>query len=73
MPCFNRCGLLASIGSSTGQSSGHHRIDVGRQTRLLAGERYAYSNFGYACSGRVIERVTGQSYEQYVRENCWRH
>lgn len=33
------------------------------------GERYAYSNFGYAILGRIIERVTGESYEDYVRVN----
>jgi CubicO group peptidase (beta-lactamase class C family) len=31
------------------------------------GARYAYSNFGYAILGRIIERVSGMSYEQYVR------
>ncbi len=30
------------------------------------GERYAYSNFGYCLLGRVIERVSGQSYQDYV-------
>lgn len=33
------------------------------------GEYYRYSNFGYAVLGRIIERVTGMSYEQYVRTN----
>ena len=33
------------------------------------GSTYAYSNFGYCVLGRVIEQVTGQSYESYVREN----
>jgi N-acyl-D-amino-acid deacylase len=28
---------------------------------------YAYSNFGYCLLGRIIERVSGQSYEEYVR------
>ena len=32
------------------------------------GARYVYSNFGYCVLGRVIERVTGQSYESFVRE-----
>ncbi len=32
------------------------------------GSRYAYSNFGYCLLGRVIEKVSGQSYEQYVRK-----
>lgn len=31
------------------------------------GERYAYSNYGYCLLGRVIERVTGQSYGDYVQ------
>jgi N-acyl-D-amino-acid deacylase len=32
------------------------------------GERYAYSNFGYCLLGRVIETLTGQTYEAYVKE-----
>jgi N-acyl-D-amino-acid deacylase len=31
------------------------------------GARYAYSNFGYCLLGRVIEKVTGKGYEEYVR------
>ena len=31
------------------------------------GERHVYSNFGYAILGRVIERVSGMRYEEYVR------
>jgi len=33
------------------------------------GEQYAYSNFGYCVLGRVIEKVTGQPYADYVNEN----
>jgi len=33
------------------------------------GEHWAYSNFGYCLLGRVIEQVTGQSYETYVQSN----
>ncbi|HEY7158001.1 MAG TPA: serine hydrolase domain-containing protein [Gemmataceae bacterium] len=33
------------------------------------GTKYAYSNFGYCLLGRVIEKVSGQSYEEYVRKN----
>ena len=32
------------------------------------GSRFAYSNFGYMLLGRVIEKVSGQAYEAYVRE-----
>jgi N-acyl-D-amino-acid deacylase len=31
------------------------------------GQRYAYSNFGYAVLGRIIEHVSGEPYESYVR------
>ena len=33
------------------------------------GERYAYSNYGYCLLGRVIEKVSGLSYEEYVKRN----
>lgn len=35
----------------------------------VPGEKYAYSNFGYCLLGRVIEKLTGESYENFVREN----
>jgi N-acyl-D-amino-acid deacylase len=31
------------------------------------GEKFAYSNFGYIVLGRVIERVSGMPYKEYVR------
>jgi CubicO group peptidase (beta-lactamase class C family) len=33
------------------------------------GTHWAYSNFGYCVLGRVIEQVTGQTYEAYVQQN----
>jgi len=33
------------------------------------GEKYAYSNFGYCLLGRIIEKVSGQGYGDFVREN----
>jgi uncharacterized protein (TIGR03437 family) len=32
------------------------------------GSRFAYSNFGYMVLGRVIEKISGQPYEDYVRQ-----
>jgi CubicO group peptidase (beta-lactamase class C family) len=43
------------------------RWQLGRPLDFEPGERWAYSNFGYAVLGRVIESVTGQPYEAYVR------
>ncbi len=33
------------------------------------GTHYAYSNFGYCVLGRVIEKVTGKPYADYVQQN----
>ncbi|KAA5547116.1 serine hydrolase [Roseiconus nitratireducens] len=33
------------------------------------GERYAYSNFGYCLLGRVIETLSEQPYDEYVKEH----
>lgn len=33
------------------------------------GERYAYSNFGYCLLGRVIERISNSTYEEYIQAN----
>ena len=35
----------------------------------LPGRSYAYSNFGYCILGRVIEKISGQTYEQYIKDN----
>lgn len=43
------------------------RFMLGQQLNFTPGARYAYSNFGYNVLGRVIENVTGQGYEQYVK------
>jgi uncharacterized protein (TIGR03437 family) len=40
---------------------------LGQPLQFDPGTRYQYSNFGYAVLGRIIERVTGMSYEEYVR------
>lgn len=36
------------------------------------GSRWAYSNTGFLTLGAVIEKVAGQSYDDYVRENIYR-
>jgi CubicO group peptidase (beta-lactamase class C family) len=41
----------------------------GRPLDFDPGTRYAYSNFGYCVLGRVIEKVIGESYENYVRRH----
>jgi len=38
-----------------------------RRLVLPPGSTYHYSNFGYSVLGRVIERVTGEAYDDYFR------
>jgi len=45
------------------------RYMMGQPLDFDPGARYAYSNFGYCVLGRIIEKVTGQSYEAYVRQH----
>jgi N-acyl-D-amino-acid deacylase len=43
------------------------RYMLGRPLEADPGSRYAYSNFGYCVLGRVIEKLTGETYEAHVR------
>ena len=36
------------------------------------GEKYAYSNYGYCLLGRIVEQLSGQTYEEFVREEVLR-
>jgi len=47
------------------------RYMMGQPLDFDPGERYAYSNFGYCILGRVIERVGGKLYEQFVQEEVF--
>jgi len=44
------------------------RYMLGQPLDFDPGTRYAYSNFGYAVLGRIIERASGTSYERYVQD-----
>jgi N-acyl-D-amino-acid deacylase len=45
------------------------RYMLGKPLDFDPGSSYAYSNFGYCVLGRIIESVSGQGYETYVRSN----
>ncbi|MFI4875163.1 MAG: serine hydrolase [Blastopirellula sp. JB062] len=49
-------------------SDGVIRVVLGRKLDFDPGSRYAYSNFGYCLLGRIIEQITGQTYERYVQD-----
>jgi CubicO group peptidase (beta-lactamase class C family) len=43
------------------------RYAMGQPLDFAPGQRYAYSNLGYLVLGRLIEAVSGQAYETYVK------
>jgi len=45
------------------------RYMLGQPLDFDPGARYAYSNFGYCVLGRIIEKVSGMSYERYVKRH----
>jgi N-acyl-D-amino-acid deacylase len=45
------------------------RVMLGKPLDFDPGERYAYSNYGYCLLGRVIEKITRESYEDYVKQH----
>jgi N-acyl-D-amino-acid deacylase len=48
------------------------RYMQGQPLQFTPGTNFNYSNYGYTLLGRVIEKVTGQSYEAFVREKILR-
>lgn len=43
-----------------------------RPVRFEPGSRFEYSNFGFLILGAVIDKVSGQSYYDYVRDHVYR-
>jgi len=41
---------------------------AGQKLDFTPGSKYVYSNFGYSLAGRVIEKVSGLSYADYVQQ-----
>ena len=43
--------------------------DPGHKMTRDANTQFEYLNFGYCLLGRIIEKVSGQSYDQFVKQN----
>jgi len=68
-PMFLSTSVAAALGDPA-PASCETTIRYVMMTSLLdfePGTRFAYSNFGYCVLGRIIERITGARYEDYVR------
>ena len=47
-------------------------LDDNARLRFEPGDRFAYSNIGYWLLGKIVERVTGEPYSDYVRAHVLR-
>jgi N-acyl-D-amino-acid deacylase len=47
------------------------RYKLGKPLDFQPGSKYFYSNFGYCVMSRVIEKITGKNYYDYLREKVF--
>ena len=67
-PMFRSREIAAALGIPTPpDAAAIIRYMMGQPLDFDPGAKYAYSNFGYCLLGRVIERVSGESYDEYVK------
>src|SRR5664279_6347107 len=62
------CGGDLSIASTDSKVLNWIRSAQLRKIGYPPGQHWAYSNFGYCVLGRVIEKVSGQPYKDYVQQ-----
>ncbi|MFL6236961.1 MAG: serine hydrolase [Thermoanaerobaculia bacterium] len=61
--------MFMNLGMTHAQLISWMLNDPGHVMSRNANSQYEYLNFGFCLLGRIIEKVTGKSYEQYVRES----
>jgi CubicO group peptidase (beta-lactamase class C family) len=68
-PMFLPVAIAAATGTpAPATTDSIIRFMMGKPLQFDPGSDYNYSNFGYVLLGRVIETVSGQPYERFVRE-----
>jgi CubicO group peptidase (beta-lactamase class C family) len=68
-PMFRSLEIAAALGKAGPASSEDIiRYMAGQPLQFAPGSRTVYSNFGYCVLGRIIEKVIGRSYIDYVRD-----
>ena len=67
-PMFRPTTAAAVVGAPAPASAATViRYMLGEPLDFDPGTKYVYSNFGYTILGRIIERVSGMTYENYVK------
>jgi CubicO group peptidase (beta-lactamase class C family) len=68
-PMFRPVTIAAATGTpAPATTDSIIRYMMGKPLQFAPGSAYNYSNFGYALLGRIVETISGQPYEQFVRE-----
>ena len=68
-PMFRSAEISKALGKPGPASAADIvRYMTGRRLDFAPGARYAYSNFGYCILGRVVEKITGKSYFEAMKE-----
>ena len=67
-------GLPAGIGGDYEKISEAEFVEklFARPLRSPVGTEFGYSNVGYSLLALIVEKVSGQSYEQFLYENLWK-
>lgn len=70
-PMFNSYNIATAMGANPPASPTVvvQYILSNKMLDFTPGTQYQYSNFGFCILGLVIEKITGQSYEDYVKSN----
>jgi len=70
----HQSGLQGNVGDDYELISETDFIDTLMKSPLTfkVGSDFSYSNIGYSLLALIIEKVTRQTYEQYLYENLWR-
>jgi CubicO group peptidase (beta-lactamase class C family) len=67
-PMFLSTKIAAAMGEAApANSKTIIRYMMGQPLQYDPGTKYAYSNFGYCILGRIIEKSSGQRYEDFVK------
>ena len=64
-------GLQSRVESADGTVAGFVKELMQRPLESQPGERFNYTNSGYLVLGHLIQTLTGQSYETFIRENIF--
>lgn len=73
MASANQRRVQANFGLAKGELRPHHMVKymLGQPLDFEPGSKMAYSNLGYCFLGRVVAKVSGQSYEEYVQQHVF--